>query len=76
MQSIDDIARAISELKPTERQALMEKLAQFEAQAGSDRHRQLKIQAVADAMNDRFFLADLNEAMEDFRHVDAEESLA
>ena len=76
MQSIDDIARAISELKPAERQALMEKLAEFEAQASSDRNRPSKIQAIADAMNDRLFLADLNEVMEDFRHVDAEESLA
>ena len=70
MQSIDDIARAITELEPAERQALMDRLAQLDAQADSNGQSQSKIQAIEAAMNDELFLADLREVMEDFRHVD------
>ena len=72
MQSIDEIAKAITSLKPAERRALMERLAQVDAQGASER----KAQAIAEAMNDELFLADLREVMEDFSHVDAEETAA
>ena len=72
MQSIDEIAKAITSLKPAERRALMERLAQVDAQGASER----KVQAIAEAMNDELFLADLREVMEDFSHVDAEETAA
>jgi len=72
MQSINDIARAITELEPAERQTLMDRLVQLNAQA--DGQNQSRIQAIEDAMNDELFLADLREVMEDFSHVDAEET--
>jgi len=74
MQSINDIARAITELEPAERQTLMDRLVQLNAQA--DGQNQSRIQAIEDAMNDELFLADLREVMEDFSHVDAEETPA
>lgn len=76
MQSIDDIARAITELEPAERQALMDRLVQLNAQADSNGQNQSRIQAIEDAMNDELFLADLREVMDDFSHVDAEETPA
>ncbi len=76
MQSIDDIARAITELEPAERQTLMDRLVQLNAQADSNGQNQSRIQAIEDAMNDELFLADLREVMEDFSHVDAEETPA
>ena len=76
MQSIDDIARAIRELQPAERHALMDRLAQLNAEGDNNGQSQAKIQAIEDAMNDELFLADLREVMEDFSHVDAEEAAA
>ena len=76
MQSINDIARAITELEPAERQTLMGRLVQLNAQADSNGQNQSRIQAIEDAMNDELFLADLREVMEDFSHVDAEETPA
>jgi len=76
MQSIDDIARAIRELQPAERHALMDRLAQLNAEGDNNGQSQAKIQAIEDAMNDELFLADLREVMEDFSHVDAEETPA
>ena len=76
MQSIDDIARAITELEPAERQALMDRLGQLNAQAEGNGVTQSKLQAVEDAMSDELFLAELREVMEDFSHVDAEETAA
>jgi len=76
MQSIDDIARAIRELQPAERHALMDRLAQLNAEGDNNGQSQAKIQAIEDAMNDELFLADLREVMEDFSHVDAEETAA
>ncbi len=76
MESIDDIARVIKELGPVERQALMDRLAQLNAQAEGDGVTQSKIQAIEEAMHDQLFLADLREVMEDFSHVDAEETAA
>src|SRR5438132_14402600 len=75
MQSINDIARAITELEPAERQTLMDRLVQLNAQADSNGQNQSRIQAIEDAMNDELFLADLREVMEDFSHVDAEKTL-
>ena len=71
MQSIDEIAKAITSLDPAERKALMERLAQADQQDGSER----KVLAIADAMNDELFLADLREVMNDFTQVDAEETV-
>ena len=76
MQSIDDIARAITELAPAERHALMDRLAQLDAEGDTNGQSQAKIQAVEDAMSDELFLADLREVMDDFSHVDAEETPA
>jgi len=76
MQSIDELARAITELEPAERQALMDRLGQLNAQAEGDGVTESKLQAIEDAMNDELFLADLREVMEDFSHVDAEETAA
>ena len=44
MQSINDIARAITELEPAERQTLMDRLVQLNAQA--DGQNQSRIQAI------------------------------
>ena len=76
MQSIDDIARAITALEPGERQALMDRLAQLDVQADGSGQSESKIRAIREAMNDKLFLADLREVMEDFSHVDAEETAA
>ena len=76
MQSIDDIAHAITELEPAERQTLMDRLGQLNALADGDSATQSKRQAIEDAMSDELFLADLREVMEDFSHVDAEETPA
>ena len=76
MQSLDDIARAIKELGPAERQTLMDRLAQLNADADSNGQSQSKIQAIEEAMHDELFLADLREVMDDFNHVDAEETAA
>ncbi len=76
MQSINDIARAITELEPAERQTLMDRLVQLNAQADSNGQNQSRIQAIEDAMNDELFLAELREVMEDFSHDDAEETPA
>ena len=76
MQSIDDIAHAITELEPAERQTLMDRLGQLNAQAEGDSATQSKLQAIEDAMSDELFLADLREVMDDFSHVDAEETPA
>ena len=76
MQSIDDLARAITELEPADRQALMDRLAHLNVQPGRENRRETKIQAMEEAMNDQLFLADLCEVMEDFGYVDAEEAPA
>ena len=76
MQSIDDIARAITELEPAERQTLMDRLAQLNAEGDTNGQSQAQIQAIEDAMSDELFLADLREVMDDFSHVDAEETPA
>jgi hypothetical protein len=72
MQSIDDIAAAITELEPAERQLLLDRLAQMDHSGQV----QSEIHAIEDAMKDELFLADLREVMKDFSHVDAEETAA
>jgi hypothetical protein len=76
MQSIDDLARAITELDPTDRQALLDKVAKLNIQRAPDNGADGKLQAMREAMNDELFLGDLREVMDDFRYVDAEETRA
>ena len=47
----------------------VEVIVLFQPQSGSDSDKQA---AMREAMNDPLFLADMNEVMEDFRHVDVE----
>lgn len=74
MQSIDDLARAITELDPSDRQALLDKVAKLNPQSASDNETDIKFQAMQEAMKDELFLGDLREVMEDFRDVDTEET--
>ena len=74
MQSIDDLARAITELDPSDRRALLDKVAQLNTQGQDDADTRLAV--MQEAMKDELFLADLREVMEDFRYVDAEETPA
>ena len=74
MQSIDDLARAITELDPSDRRALLDKVAQLNTQGHADNDARLAI--MHQAMKDELFLSDLREVMEDFRYVDAEETPA
>jgi hypothetical protein len=73
MQSIDELARAITELDPSDRRALLDKLAQMNPQIGENDTRFAFMQ---EAMKDELFLGDLREVMEDFRYVDSEETPA
>ena len=74
MQSIDDLARAITELDPSDRRALLDKVAQLNTQDQDDDD--TRFQVMQGAMKDELFLGDLREVMEDFRYVDAEETPA
>jgi len=76
MQSIDDLVHAIAELDPSDRQSLLDKVAEMNNQKSPDNGQDIKFQAMQEAMNDELFLGDLREVMEDFRHVDAEETPA
>ena len=73
MQSIEDSARAITELDPTDRRALLDKLAKLNA---PDVDNDPRLAFMQEAMKDELFLADLREVMEDFHHADAEETPA
>ena len=75
MQSIDDLARAITELDPSDRRALLDKVAQLNT-FGRDDEADPRFQVMQEAMKDELFLADMREVMEDFRYVDAEETPA
>ena len=75
MQSIDDLARAITELDPSDRQALLDKVAQMNT-LGPDDEVDARFAVMQEAMKDELFLGDLREIMEDFRYVDAEETPA
>ncbi|PYS21573.1 MAG: hypothetical protein DMF72_16580 [Acidobacteria bacterium] len=74
MQSIDDLARAITELDPYERQALMDRLSKLTNEQDRDALSEASFQAMQEAMKDELFLADLHEVMDDFRYVDSEEA--
>ena len=70
MQSIDELARAITELDPSEQQALMEKVSKLNGE--SDPIKEPRLELMQEAMKDELFLADLHEVMDDFRYVDSE----
>jgi len=76
MQSIEELARVITELDPPDQQALLDKVAQLNTQKARDNGANTSFDVMQEAMKDELFLADLREVMEDFRHVDAEETPA
>jgi hypothetical protein len=76
MESIDELARVITDLDESDQQVLLDKVAQLNIQKAEDNGTDLRFQVMQDAMKDDLFLADLWEVMEDFRHVDAEETAA
>lgn len=76
MQSIDELARAITELNPAEQKALMERISKLNSESGQNNGTDTRLELMREAMNDELFLADLREVMDDFRHVDSEESVA
>jgi hypothetical protein len=69
MQSIDDLARAITELDPSDRQVLLERVAKLNTQQAPDNGAEIRFQAMQEAMNDELFLADLGEVMADLRYA-------
>jgi hypothetical protein len=76
MQSIDELARVISELDPSDQHALLDRVAQLNLQNGRDNGADTRFEVMQEAMKDELFLGDLREVMEDFRHVDTEETPA
>jgi hypothetical protein len=76
MQSIDELAHVITELDPSDQQALLDKVAQMNIQKAQDNGANTRFEVMQEAMKDELFLADMREVMEDFRHVDAEETPA
>jgi hypothetical protein len=76
MQSIDELAHVITELDPSDQQALLDKVAQLNIQRAPNNGADNRFEVMQEAMRDELFLADLREVMEDFRHVDAEETPA
>ncbi|HEV8587609.1 MAG TPA: hypothetical protein VGQ72_01940 [Pyrinomonadaceae bacterium] len=76
MQSIDDLARAITELDPSEQQALMERISKLNSQKDANNGMDARLKAMQEAMKDELFLADLREVMDDFRYVDSEGTMA
>jgi len=76
MQSIEELARVITELDPSDQQALLDKVAQLNTQKARDNGANTSFDVMQEAMKDELFLADLREVMEDFRHVYAEETPA
>ncbi|HMG72562.1 MAG TPA: hypothetical protein VK582_03605 [Pyrinomonadaceae bacterium] len=76
MQSIDELARAITQLDPSDQHALLDRVAQLNVQKARDDGAESRFQVMQEAMKDEMFLADLREVMEDFSHVDAEETPA
>ena len=76
MQSIEELARVITELDPSDQQALLDKVAQLNTQKARDNGANTRFDVMQEAMKDELFLADLREVIEDFRHVDAEETPA
>ncbi len=76
MQSIDELARVITQLDPLDQQALLDRVAQLNIQREQDNGANIRFEVMQQAMKDELFLADLREVMEDFSHVDAEETPA
>ena len=76
MQSIDELARVITQLDPSDQQALLDRVAQLNIQREQDNRANIRFEVMQQAMKDELFLADLREVMEDFSHVDAEETPA
>jgi hypothetical protein len=76
MQSIDELAHIITELDPSEQQALMEKISKLNSENDRNNGMDARLELMQEAMKDELFLADLREVMDDFRHVDAEEPAA
>ncbi|HSQ20808.1 MAG TPA: hypothetical protein VLR92_10585 [Blastocatellia bacterium] len=76
MESIDELAHAITNLDPSERQALMEKVAKLSSENDRSIGTDTRLELMREAMKDELFLADLREVMDDFRHVDSEETVA
>jgi hypothetical protein len=72
MQSIDELARVITELDPSERQALMEKVSKLNSETDRNNGAEARLELMQEAMKDGLFLTDLQEVMDDFRHVDSE----
>jgi hypothetical protein len=69
MKSIDDLALGITELDPSDRQALLDSVAKLNTQQAPDNGAEVRFQAMQEAMNDELFLADLGEVMADFRYA-------
>jgi len=76
MQSIEELARAITELDPAEQRALMEKIATLNGGSRQNNGTDTRLELMQEAIDDELFLADLREVMDDFRHVDSEETVA
>jgi hypothetical protein len=76
MQSIEELAHVITELDPADQQVLLDKVAQLNIQRAPNNGADNRFEVMQEAMRDELFLADLREVMEDFRHVDAEETPA
>jgi hypothetical protein len=55
---------------------LLDKVAQLNVQKARDDVADSRFHVMQEAMRDELFLADLREVMEDFSHVDAEETPA
>jgi hypothetical protein len=76
MQSIDELARVITQLEPADQQALLDKVAQLNVQKVRDDGAYSRFHVMQEAMNDEFFLTDLREVMEDLGNVLRDTTLA
>lgn len=76
MHSIDELARTITQLDPSEQQALMEKVSELNRKNDPNNGTDARLVVMQEAMKDELFLADLREVMDDFRYVDSEGTLA
>jgi hypothetical protein len=66
MQSNYDLLRAITELDPSDRRALLHRLTELTTQSGEN-ETDPKFVFMEEAMKDELFLGDLREVMEDFQ---------
>ena len=76
MQSIDELAHVITQLEPSDQQALLDRVAQLNVEKIGDDGGDSRFLVMQEAMKDDLFVADLREVMEDYSHVDAEETPA